>query len=914
MITELSTAHKAALVKFTAEERFYLDPRGLRYPPLAGHNLQYRHVTGGDNQPGSHVAQLFAAGTNLVADPEDLTTAGWADANTTRALSSYYYRGKRFSKITATAANGYTYQTVTFTGDGIKAAQMILRKGDDTTNRLLVYDHTALATRLGLTVTWATQAVVATTGTLWFSEWLDSETVWIAGVTTAVTAVNTNRLWILCPTNGNFVYATAAQAENSAYSTPYVNGSRSAATPQYAIAMASTFSLRLKMRPWFAYDMTTNHRLIEWYINATHRLILYYVASADNFQVAWIDGGTSRALISAQFDDGTSYTDVNQWLLFDFAFNPADGQTGSALYVNRSLVDANWGAAPDSKTSHFSLFCIGHEAGSIQANSEIAYIWYAPNKVITQADVDNDWRDVREEIIVWDFNGHGTGKTRCNITELVQDINDFDRAAENPQNGQPIANTLALTLRNKDNDGEGYFSDDQYATFDAASYQYNGSSAEAFLQRQIRVEAETWYGHDFEWMFVGRTDFGAFHRRSGAGLHPYVWITAHDDVALMAAKKQPKAVSYDSYELSAENEASSLVHSVTRLALRPSIKNYLANASFEISTLSASWTVETTGATFTQTTTGAAIGTYAGRFISLSGGACEIAQIVTFTGSKKLNVGQNWTFQLHALDNVALADVGVYLEERDASGVNAVTTGSAASFTGAGGHVRHYVTHQITDSDSDRLRVRFRDASGSSGATFYVDAAGLYEQDRPIDWFAPNDNEGSSGIESADDADESTYDEVGFDVDSVAITHPWAVVDHEKIIWEEMKEIGIASIARYLGMDECGTFRFRSNLATGWEEATELETLTNPVVIDTQISPFRANRLIGHGVKVVEYDYERVVWSLEDAQFVARDEQGFANEAIANGGTYPDEATMGELWAPYGEVRKEPWRAGGDGA
>lgn len=132
------------------------------------------------------------------------------------------------------ALEGYT-QTVTFTGDAVKAVSCLIRQGTSTSTVIRLRDTSAGADRLLAAVTWSggLPVVTMTTGTgLGYQTLVDASSssvfqLWFA--TSAVTAANTNSLQVYPATNaalatastGN-VYAGGVQAENALGPSSYI--------------------------------------------------------------------------------------------------------------------------------------------------------------------------------------------------------------------------------------------------------------------------------------------------------------------------------------------------------------------------------------------------------------------------------------------------------------------------------------------------------------------------------------------------------------------------------------------------------------------------------------------------------------------------------------------------------------------
>jgi len=348
---------------------------------------------------------VFQKTTNLVDFSEDLTDASWLDlnANITPSLSDYYIDGKRFTKLLVTDDNAaYTYKDVETT-TASPSFQGVFKKGNTSGNTILrFYDRTAPAARGTITITWSTFTVAGSTGlTNLEYEWIAEDIVWISGTANSVNAANDNEIILFPDTNeanGQYTYATAIMVEDIAYPTPYTPTERAKdGVLNYPFEMPEKFTLMFWVRPWFKYDTGNYHRFVEWFIDSTHRLRIYYTAGSDKIAVGWHDGGTERYLISQQFDGGTSYDDINQWIMVALAFDAAGGRTGSRLKVYADTIgeDTDFGGTPDAKTSSFPTLYIGQSGGSAQADSFISDLLILPNQLLTAEQMDRHYWKTR---------------------------------------------------------------------------------------------------------------------------------------------------------------------------------------------------------------------------------------------------------------------------------------------------------------------------------------------------------------------------------------------------------------------------------------------------------------------------------------------------------------------------------------
>ncbi len=369
---------------------------------------------------GSAALAVFQATTNLVTDPEDLTTGNWTENNCTASLSGEYYDGKRFTKvINDGAAAGYMTQVLdaAWTGVGTASFSVMLRKGSSAgnTTRLRIYNVSDASEAMGVTIDWdnyPNAPGTVTTGILHGYDWKDSETIELRVICEDLAAA-TDDLKIYCYASNNataaeYTYWTAVQAEDLSYPTPYVDGSRAVTHPDETIEMRSKFVVDMVVKSWFVYDSGIKHTYINWFIDETHRFVCYYNQASDQLFVWWVDGGTGRSLISQQFDDGTSYTNLNQRIRILVSIDLTTGTTAGSRFIVIPLEsgaiaeDTSWSGNINALVSTFSTLSIGHENDLVQADSQFEYIRiYAGTLVGAAADsADADALLAEKELIL----------------------------------------------------------------------------------------------------------------------------------------------------------------------------------------------------------------------------------------------------------------------------------------------------------------------------------------------------------------------------------------------------------------------------------------------------------------------------------------------------------------------------------
>jgi hypothetical protein len=278
------------------------------------------------------------------------------------------------------------------------------------------------------------------------------------------------------------------------------------------------------------------------------------------------------------------------------------------------------------------------------------------------------------EEVFWPMNGTALGRTRCNVTSYVTDCS-LQRASQRLDSGGQVANKMNIGLLSR----EGEFADDQFGAFDAANSVYNGTTSQKYLTKRTPVCVEAWYGNEFEPVFVGRVDEQCFTRSTPVGGVSSVSISCIDQVAEMANRVLRKSRVFDDYDIcDPASEATSLLHAITRLATEREVYNYCANSSFENATIGNSWLV--TGGTLTNEVD-PLLGTKCAQLANATGGTKKLYQIVDFTGSKKLNIGERWTFGIW-LKSAGAATGDVRIQEYAAAVAGTAATGT---YTLAGG-------------------------------------------------------------------------------------------------------------------------------------------------------------------------------------------------------------------------------------
>ena len=311
-----------------------------------------------------------SAATNLVTDPEDYTTANWTKTNAVVTTAGTVL-GMQLNKVTQTTAatNVISAADIGFT-ETTGTVMAIIRKGDVATASFRIRDiDDSDATRAQATVTFATKAITYNTGTEAVpAEWIDDDTVRVFIKTSGLVPANDNRFqYNPIGTDTEFMYCTAALAIDNTYPVPYVATSRSAISTSYSepLPPSGKFIVDCEFEPYFAYDTGSDQNLFGWYVSSGKFFRGAYLASTDKFGVRWNDGGTERGITSVQYDDGSSYRNVNDRIRLTVSIDLSTGDTtGSKLYMNGVLDSSSWTGNIDSLSTAFPTMEVGlHNGG-----------------------------------------------------------------------------------------------------------------------------------------------------------------------------------------------------------------------------------------------------------------------------------------------------------------------------------------------------------------------------------------------------------------------------------------------------------------------------------------------------------------------------------------------------------------------
>jgi hypothetical protein len=620
----------------------------------------------------------------------------------------------------------------------------------------------------------------------------------------------------------------------------------------HLIQWTNPITYEILVKPQYAYTIGASQYFMEWVAGA-EVFTLAYTNSTDRFSFIENIGGASVIPFSPVF---TSDAQLQVWHRLTIVVN------GTVLWAYANGAKTIGAIATAGALNQHILMIPGN------VDHLINYVRIFPNYAATDADVADSFKHVTNEEIYFDFNKTAVGRARCNLHDPNGKCYVTGYSMDRSLGYKAAGASLSL------NNLAGEFSDDQFAAFDPTAGSYNGTATQKYLARKIPIEIETWYGSTFEPLFIGSCPPGSFARSTQAGGISTLSISADDGIADIARRIVRKARKWAGYYLSRATPASnSVFHEIAELATKREVYNYFGNSSFENATIGNSWS---TDGTFARDTTAVLAGTYCGKF---TGNGKTIWQAVTFADLSK---GERFTASFFVYSTSAITGHLTVYDRLAAATLG--STDVAWTHSGLGWDLIQ-CTHTVVDSTSDRIVVGL--LFHGNLANVPVDCASLvYGDYKP--YFVENTNDGAAGVTPSSSAMLGSYDWIGINAEDISDIHPWARIGIGEKVWDHIKMIGDAGIARYIGIDHSNVLVFKSMLASA--VPASLGSLPMPNAIGSGQQDLVANKVKVQGAYFELRDRVETVWQAE-ASGLKSDASNTGSKfrrTLANGETIPD--------------------------
>jgi hypothetical protein len=338
---------------------------------------------------GGELKNISQAYTNLIQDPNDLSTVNWSLLNgATAVISTESYQGFLMTKIGSTDSiidPQVQQSNLNVTASVKHNYSIVLRNLNYSASETITFFALLAGETNQLNINLVNKTVVQVLGDSFKYNFVDDDTVVITAITAGTSADTTLTFRIDPDQTGDstkFFYVTAAQlVDNTTSYYPFINGSKIADVISESFILPFRFIFDIIITPFFRYDtLDSNNRFFQ-FGSGFNRMFLFYEEGSNQIQLTWLDGGAARLLSSLSFDDGTSLTNLNQRLRIVGSIDLFSGEIDNSRLMIIPLEEGNfyednqWNGIPDIKITNFDTIFIGVDATSTsQSDSEFEYI------------------------------------------------------------------------------------------------------------------------------------------------------------------------------------------------------------------------------------------------------------------------------------------------------------------------------------------------------------------------------------------------------------------------------------------------------------------------------------------------------------------------------------------------------------
>ena len=424
-------------------------PSSVNYPPSNVKDSRLERIYKGDEQIDFDISgsgslkNISQAYTNLVQDPTDLTTGNWAGANVAVTDTGETLLGEIIWEVASSVSGTFRFlETAQITtSSDIIVYRGITRKGTSNKTGLKINNVTTASQAGTVSVQFDTKELTPSGGAVLLDyTWLDNDTVELVVLADSGSITIGDNIEYQIFANfdvsdtTNTFWTQPQLTEGSTTMYPFIDGSKSADVIDETFTMPDRFTFDMIVTPNFAYDDSANRRLFVWFIDSTHYLRLIYLVSADAWRLDWIDEGGSLAVLqSQQFDDGTSFTNINQRIRLTVSLDLISGGVSDSRLITTPLEngnifeDSSFGSTPSIKTSTFNTLSIGYDGTSAdQANSSYEYLRIYEGLLVGDVTSSDDVTELLKDKKILLDNTYQQKLTATDILIANSTINDGD--------------------------------------------------------------------------------------------------------------------------------------------------------------------------------------------------------------------------------------------------------------------------------------------------------------------------------------------------------------------------------------------------------------------------------------------------------------------------------------------------------
>lgn len=337
---------------------------------------------------GGAEKSITQAYINRVDDPTDLTAVSWTTVSTTVTDSGETLEGYKLWTVTGNAVA--TFQRVEsnpFTcGSDLIIFRSVCRKGTSDETLITIYNNTTVATAGQATIDFTTKTVTPAFSAIILDElWYDDTTLCLVIQASQAAITSGDSLELRLYSNGSTagtlstLWSQPQFTQGTLNRFPFVDGSKTADVISESFTMPDKFTIDLIIRPDYDYNTTTQKHFIRW-TNGSALFSLTWGTGSNKLVIQWIEGGTSAFMISQQFDDGTSLTNLNQRLRVIGSFDLVSADANASRFIvipleeGAAFEDSTFSATPDIKELTYNTLLIGTSGTINQADTRYEYV------------------------------------------------------------------------------------------------------------------------------------------------------------------------------------------------------------------------------------------------------------------------------------------------------------------------------------------------------------------------------------------------------------------------------------------------------------------------------------------------------------------------------------------------------------
>jgi len=324
--------------------------------------------------------------TNLVQDPTDLTTGNWnGNSGGSAEATTETINGYTLYKIITDGTNDSFIRSNPFVINNTDSIfSLIVKLGTMDNIRFVLVDNTAAKNKIVGRVTFLTQVASVSGGTLLKVVWIDNSTVQLFMHSSAIVSGNTHEIRLFAEDtdpsfiSGDYTLYSQPQITEGTTMFPFVDGTHPADVINETFTMLGKFAIRLKIEPKFAFDNGGFASFLRWVLNQEFNI--NWQGTNHKIYVQWNDGANDVYMFSSEFDDGTSFININQMLDIIVFVDLTSGGINDSMFTiipsstNIAVTDNSWNGTPDIKSSTFPTLLIGWNGITNQANSDFEYL------------------------------------------------------------------------------------------------------------------------------------------------------------------------------------------------------------------------------------------------------------------------------------------------------------------------------------------------------------------------------------------------------------------------------------------------------------------------------------------------------------------------------------------------------------